>query len=91
MNEQSQDLKELLLQTDEEFHQLAAKHHELDDRLQELTTKPYLSEPEHVEEVTLKKRKLQIKDRMEDILRRRRQDGLGPIPPMSHAMPQPRG
>ena len=32
MNEQ-QDLKELLLQTDEEFHQLAAKHHELDDRL----------------------------------------------------------
>ena len=81
MNEQSQDLKELLLQTDEEFHQLAAKHHELDDRLHELTAKPYLSEPEQVEEVTLKKRKLQIKDRMEDILRRRRQDGLGPVSP----------
>ena len=74
MNEQSQDLKELLLQTDEEFHQLAAKHHELDDRLHELTDKPYLSEPEQLEEVTLKKRKLQLKDRMEDILRRRRQE-----------------
>ena len=92
MNEQSQDLKELLLQTDEEFHQLAAKHHELDDRLHELTAKPYLSEPEQLEEVTLKKRKLQIKDRMEDILRRRRQDGVGgPVPPMPQAMPQPRG
>ena len=90
MNEQSQDLKELLLQTDEEFHHLAAKHHELDDRLHELTSKPYLSEPEQLEEVTLKKRKLQIKDRMEDILRRRRQDGLA-LPPISRAMPQPRG
>jgi uncharacterized protein YdcH (DUF465 family) len=90
MNEQSQDLKELLLQTDEEFHQLAAKHHELDNRLSELTSKPYRSEPERVEEVTLKKRKLQIKDRMEDILRRYREN-RGPVPPLSPAMPQPRG
>ena len=73
MNEQSQDLKDQLLQTDEEFHNLAAKHHELEDRLHELTAKHYLSEPEQVEEVTLKKRKLQLKDRMEDILRRHRQ------------------
>ena len=72
MNGQSQDLKELLLQTDEEFHELAAKHHELEDRLHELTAKHYLSEPEQVEQVTLKKRKLQLKDRMEDILRRHR-------------------
>lgn len=75
MNEQAQDLKELLLQTDEEFHQLAAKHHELEDRLHQLTAKPYLSEPEQVEEVNLKKRKLQLKDRMEDILRQRRPAG----------------
>ena len=77
MHEQSQDLKELLLQTDEEFHQLAAKHHELEDRLQQLTTKAYLSEPEQLEEVTLKKRKLQLKDKMEDILRRHRVDTPG--------------
>ena len=72
MHEQSQDLKELLLQTDEEFHQLAAKHHELDDRLHELTAKQYLSGSEQLEEVTLKKRKLQLKDQMENILRQRR-------------------
>src|SRR2546426_706455 len=73
MNEQSQGLRDLLLQTDEEFHNLAAKHHELEDRLHELTAKHYLSEPEQLEQVTLKKRKLQLKDRMEDILRRHRQ------------------
>jgi uncharacterized protein YdcH (DUF465 family) len=87
MNEQSQDLRELLLQTDEEFHQLAAKHHELEHRLHELTAKHYLSEPERLEEVTLKKRKLQLKDRMEDILRRRR----GANSPTSEPQPQPGG
>jgi len=88
MNDQSQDLKQVLLQTDEEFHQLADKHHELEGRLQELTTKPYLSEPEQVEEVTLKKRKLQIKDRMEDILRRHRQSD--PVTRLSPAAAHPR-
>jgi uncharacterized protein YdcH (DUF465 family) len=64
MNEQSQN-------ADEEYHDLAAKHHELDERLSQLTAKTYLSEPEQLEEATLKKRKLQLKDRMEDLRRRR--------------------
>ena len=72
MNGQLQNLKELLLQTDEEFHKLADRHHELEDRLNELTAKQYLSQPEQLEEVNLKKQKLQLKDRMEDILRRHR-------------------
>ena len=38
--------------------------------LHELTGKHYLSEPEQIEETTLKKRKLQLKDQMEMILRR---------------------
>jgi len=80
MNEQKQDPQELLLQTDEELHHLAAMHHELEDRLHTLTAKHYLSEPEHLEEVTLKKRKLQLKDRMEDILRRHRQGQGSPMP-----------
>lgn len=71
MNEQSHELKALLLRTDEEFHRLSDTHHELEGRLHQLTEKHYLSEPEQVEEVTLKKRKLQVKDRMEDILRQR--------------------
>ncbi len=70
---ESQDLKPLLLETDDEFRQLATKHHELEERLHELTSKHYLSGPEQVEEITLKKRKLQLKDKMEEILRRYRQ------------------
>ena len=73
MDSQPLDLKEELARTDLEFHDLRAKHHELEDRLHELTSKHYLSEPEQVEEVTLKKRKLLLKDRMEDILRRHRE------------------
>jgi uncharacterized protein YdcH (DUF465 family) len=63
-----------LLRSDEEFNSLAVQHHQLEDRLHELTAKHYLSEPEQVEEVTLKKKKLQLKDRMELLMRRRRQD-----------------
>ena len=72
MNGQSQQVEELM-QNDPEFHSLADQHHHLEDRLHELTSKPYLSEPEHVEEINLKKQKLQLKDRMEDILRRHQQ------------------
>ena len=53
----------------DELRQLAAQHHDLDDRLSQLSSRHYLSEPEQLEEVTLKKRKLQIKDRMENIRR----------------------
>jgi uncharacterized protein YdcH (DUF465 family) len=56
-------------QQSEELKQLAAQHHALDHRLTELTSKHYLSEPEQIEEVTIKKRKLQLKDRMESLRR----------------------
>jgi uncharacterized protein len=75
---ESQDLKSLLLETNEEYRQLATKHHELDDRLHELSSKHYLSDAEQFEEVTLKKRKLQLKDRMEDIARSHR-NGTGAV------------
>lgn len=65
----AEDLKHRLLETNEEFRELAFKHHTLDDRLHELETKHYLSDAEQIEEVSLKKRKLHIKDRMESILR----------------------
>jgi uncharacterized protein len=79
---EAQDLKHLLLETNEEYRQLATKHHELDDRLQELSTKHYLSDSEQIEEVTLKKQKLRLKDRMEDIARSLRRS-TSPSPSMS--------
>ena len=63
---------QLLAQTENEYKELAGRHHELEHRLSELTAKHYLSESEQLEEVTLKKRKLLLKDRMEQLVQHRR-------------------
>ena len=73
MSVDTHQLRELLLQSDQEFRELAFKHHELDDRLHDLTTRAFLSETEQLEEVQLKKKKLQLKDKMETILRKHRE------------------
>ena len=77
---EAQDLKNLLLETNDEFRRLASMHHELDERLVQLESKHYLSSDEHVEEVTLKKKKLHLKDQMEEILRAYRQGLAHPAP-----------
>lgn len=77
----AEDLKYRLLETNEEFRELATTHHSLEDRLHELEAKHYLSDDEQVEEVSLKKRKLHIKDRMETILREHRSSmSASPLP-----------
>ena len=65
-----EELKRKLVQEDEEFRQLASKHHDLDEKLHGYAERHYLTEPEQVEEITLKKQKLHLKDQMEMILRR---------------------
>jgi phosphatidylserine decarboxylase len=66
------ELRNRLLQSNDEFRQLATQHQDLDQRLTNLSHKTYLSDSEQIEETQLKKRKLHLKDRMEDILRRHR-------------------
>lgn len=73
-----EELKRQLLQTDAEYRQLATLHHDLDERIHDLTTRNFLSEPEQVEEIRLKKHKLHLKDQMESILRRHTHDGEEP-------------
>jgi uncharacterized protein YdcH (DUF465 family) len=63
------EVKGLLLQSHDKYRQLAEQHHQLDDRLHQLTEKHYLSDTEQFEEITLKKKKLALKDRMEEIAR----------------------
>jgi uncharacterized protein YdcH (DUF465 family) len=66
---EAQEVKNFLLQSDEQFRQLAEQHHRLDHRLHQLIEKQYLSATEQIEEVTLKKKKLALKDQMESIVR----------------------
>lgn len=69
MTQDSGSIKEILLGENEEYRKLDAQHHEFDDRLRTLTGKPVLSDAEQIEETTLKKKKLLVKDRMEEIAR----------------------
>jgi uncharacterized protein YdcH (DUF465 family) len=69
----AQHVKHLLLHNNDQYRQLAEQHHQLDNRLHELSDKHYLSPTEQVEEVNLKKRKLALKDRMEAIARQYRE------------------
>jgi uncharacterized protein YdcH (DUF465 family) len=66
---EAQDVKNLLLRENDQYRQLAERHHQLDDRLHELTERHYLSTNEQLEEITLKKRKLALKDQMEQLAR----------------------
>ena len=62
---EAQEVKRLLMQSNDQYRQLSERHHLLDDRLHQLTEQHYLSSTEQFEEVTLKKRKLALKDQME--------------------------
>jgi uncharacterized protein YdcH (DUF465 family) len=69
-----EEMKKQLLESNDEFRQLATLHHDLDERIHNLAIRSYLSEPEQIEEVTLKKKKLQLKDQMESMLRHHRSE-----------------
>jgi uncharacterized protein YdcH (DUF465 family) len=59
----------VMLLDNDEYRRLDAQHHEYEERLADLTAKVVLSEDEQLEETTLKKKKLQVKDRMQAIAR----------------------
>lgn len=61
-------IKAHLMQTDEQFRSLAARHSEYDRILAALEAKPVLSAEEEFEEHRLKKLKLNVKDEMERYL-----------------------
>ena len=62
-------LKEQLIATDPEFRELAREHGRYEARLSELSSLTYPSDEEQLEEITLKKKKLAIKDQMHSIMR----------------------
>ena len=57
-------LKEELINRDPEFRELAREHHKYEERLSELSSLSYPSDEEQLEEITLKKKKLALKDQM---------------------------
>ncbi|MET0622839.1 MAG: YdcH family protein [Pyrinomonadaceae bacterium] len=61
-------LKEQLIASDPEFRELVREHGRYEQRLSELSALQYPSDDEQLEEVTLKKKKLAVKDQMHAIM-----------------------
>ncbi len=61
-------LKEELMSSNPEFRELAREHGRYEQRLSELSALSYPSDEEQLEEVTLKKKKLAIKDQMYSLM-----------------------
>lgn len=60
-------LKDFLFNHDTQYRELATEHRKYDERLSELTSLLHPSEDELMEEAVLKKKKLHLKDQMEQI------------------------
>jgi uncharacterized protein YdcH (DUF465 family) len=61
-------LKEELIASNPEFRELAREHGRYEQRLSELSALTYPSDEEQLEEVTLKKKKLALKDQMYSLM-----------------------
>lgn len=61
-------LRDELIAIDPEFRELAREHGRYEQRLSELSALQYPNDEEQLEEVTLKKKKLAVKDQMQAII-----------------------
>ncbi len=61
-------LKEELMASNPEFRELAREHGRYEQRLSELSALTYPNDEEQLEEVTLKKKKLALKDQMYSLM-----------------------
>ncbi len=69
MSNRTADIQQMLSDDDPEFRQWADEHRRCETRLNELTTRNDISTDEELEEKTLKKRKLHLKDQMAERIR----------------------
>jgi uncharacterized protein YdcH (DUF465 family) len=69
MSNRTADIQQMLSDDDPEFRQWADEHRQCETRLNELTAKSDISTDEELEEKTLKKRKLHLKDQMAERIR----------------------
>jgi uncharacterized protein YdcH (DUF465 family) len=64
----SQEMRASLMAVDAEFKRLAEQHWQCESQLEEILNSRYLSAEDLIQEATLKKLKLHLKDQMESII-----------------------
>jgi uncharacterized protein len=72
METYNEELKAQLMETNDEFRQLALQHLQYAQQLDALEALPHLSEQDQIEEHRLKKLKLRLKDQMLEMMSRYR-------------------
>ncbi len=68
------ELRELLMNKSEEYRRLAAEHQSYENQLDQLTRRHHLTDDEKLKEVTLKKKKLMLKDQMYSMIQKYRKE-----------------
>ena len=66
---QEDEIKQQLMSSSPEFRRLVEEHHQFEGKLEELQTHHFLSEQDLIEEATMKKKKLHLKDEMNLLIR----------------------
>ena len=69
-----EEIKEQLLSNNPDFRSLSEEHLSYKTKIQELTARPHMSSQDQLDEVELKKKKLQLKDQMSRMIQEFRQD-----------------
>jgi len=69
-----EEIKEHLMSADPEFRRLVEEHRQYEGKLEEMKSRPHMTAHDHLEEVTLKKKKLHIKDQMNSIIQKFRDE-----------------
>jgi uncharacterized protein YdcH (DUF465 family) len=68
------ELRERLLTNSDEYRRLASEHRSYSERLEQLARRHHLNEDEKLQEITLKKKKLLLKDQMFAMIQKYRKE-----------------
>lgn len=63
-----EEIKERLMSSSADFRRLAEEHQRYEEKLRELLSRHHLTEQDHLEEIKLKKKKLHLKDQMNSMV-----------------------
>jgi uncharacterized protein YdcH (DUF465 family) len=65
-----EEIKEHLMSANPEFRRLVEEHKQHESQLEELLNRHHMSDQDHLEEIRLKKKKLQLKDQMNSMIQK---------------------
>ena len=69
-----EEIKDHLMSADAEFRRLVEEHRQHEEKLNELLNRHHMTEHDHLEEIKLKKKKLHLKDQMNSMIQKFRNE-----------------